>query len=207
LSLQQPAQSLLFVQEKAAELLATGNMFSSLSKMGPADERGRRGLPEAPMTAFIQSVWADINNGTDGEALSINGDCKVHATQEDLSIIVSSILQWMARRFIDTPDGIEPRISVQLSHYDRGVEVTFEDRSERLGKILRDRLFYPFAENDGLDGARKSNLSLFLARVLIEERYNGALEDISDLGAAAENRGHRFRLRFPSPFRAETDNA
>lgn len=207
LSLQQPAQSSLYAQEKAAELQATGNMFLSLSRAGAADEQSLRQIPEAPMNAFIQSVWADINNGTAGEMLSINGDCKVRATQEDLSIIVSSVLQWLARRFIDTPDGIEPRISVQCGHYDKGVEAIFEDRSERLGKVLRDRLFYPFAENDGLDDMRKSNLSLYVARVLIEERYNGALEDISDLVDAAENRGHRFRVRFPSPFPDDVNNA
>jgi hypothetical protein len=76
-----------------------------------------------------------------------------------------------------------------------------------LGKVLRDRLFDPFAENDGLDDARKSNLSLYEARLLIEDRYNGALEDISDIVDATADSGHRFRVRFPSPFRANADNA
>jgi DNA-binding response OmpR family regulator len=201
LGLQQMARHPHYAREKAADLQATGNMLLSLSRAGATDEQGRRQMPEALMSDFIHSVWSDINNGGAGETLNINGDCKVHATQEDLSIIVSSILQWMARRFIDTPDGIEPRISIRLSYYDKGGEATFEDRSERLSKVLRDRLFYPFAENDGPDDARKSYLSLFLARVLIEERYNGALEDVSDDGDAMENRGHRFRVRFPSASR------
>jgi hypothetical protein len=216
LSLQRLAQSSPSVSEdrnferlqtKAVDLQAAGNLFLSLSRRGAANEQSRRQISEVALNTFIKSVWAEINNGTAGDTLSIDGDCGVRATPEDLSIVISSILQWLSQRFIDTPFGIEPRISVQCRYYDKGVEATFEDRSERLGKVLRDRLFYPFAESDGLDDARKSNLSLFLARILIEERYNGTLEDISDAVDAASDSGHRFRVRFPRPFMAKADNA
>jgi CheY-like chemotaxis protein len=216
LNLQQLAQShptlsedrnFELLQKTAAKLQATGNMLLSLSRAGAVDEQSWRQIPEVPLNAFIKSVWADINNEADGDTLSIDGDCRVRAAPEDLSIMISSILRWLARRFIDTPFGIEPRISVHCGHYDRGVEATFEDRSYRLGKVLRDRLFDPFAENDALNEANKSNLSLYEARLLIEDRYNGALEDISDLVAATADSGHRFRVRFPSPFRTKTDNA
>jgi hypothetical protein len=216
LSLQRLAQShpslpedrnFALLQKSAAKLQATGNMLLSLSRAGAVDEQSWRQIPEVSLSDFIKSVWADINNGTAGDTLSVDGDCLVRATPEDLCIMVSSILQWLARRFIDTPFGIEPRISVHCGYYDKGVEATFEDRSHRLGKVLRDRLFDPFAENDGLDDARKSNLSLYEARLLIEDRYNGALEDISDIVDATADSGHRFRVRFPSPFRANADNA
>jgi signal transduction histidine kinase len=194
------------LQKTAAKLQSTGNMLLSLSRADALDEKNWRQIPEVPLNAFIKSVWADINNNEAAvDTLSIDGDCQVRAAPEDLSIMISSILQWLARRFIDTPFGIEPRISVHCGHYDKGVEAIFEDRSHRLGKVLRDRLFDPFAENDGLDDAGKSNLSLYEARLLIEDRYNGVLEDISDLVDAAADSGHRFRMRFPSPFKTKTD--
>jgi DNA-binding response OmpR family regulator len=200
------------LKKMAADLQATGNMLESLSRGGAANELSQQAIAEAPLNGFIKSVWTDINNGTAQDALSIYGDCNVRATPEDLSVVVSSILQWLAQRFIDTPPGIEPHISVRCGYYDNGVEAIFEDRSERLSKVLRERLFYPFAEIDGLDGVRKSYPSLYVAKVLIEERYTGVLEDISDADAAVADDptaggGHKFRVRFPSPSPAKVNNA
>ncbi|MGH6820813.1 MAG: hypothetical protein ACREDU_08140, partial [Methylocella sp.] len=134
------------LQNMAEDLQATGSMLESLAKAGIRKEQGWQPAARVPLNDFIKSVWADLDNGVSRVALSVQGDCDIHATLEDLSVMVSSILQWFTRRFIDTPSGIEPHISVHCGYYDKGAELTFEDRSGRLDKVLREHLFYPFAE-------------------------------------------------------------
>jgi hypothetical protein len=70
-------------------------------------------------------------------------------------------------------------------------------------------LFTPFAEPilatidaDDLKSSERPYSSLFLTKVLLEVRYNGLLEDISDEndgsdGNLEERHGHRFRMYFP----------
>jgi DNA-binding response OmpR family regulator len=191
----------------AENLQATGTMLESLAK--PQARIEERWLPteRVSMKQFIKSVWTYLDYGEN--ALSIHGDCEVQATSEDLSVTVSSVLQWFAQRFSDTPQEIKPHISVNCGYSDKGAELIFEDRSERLDKMLRRHLFDPFAETvtklaDNDDAKVRVGLywSLFWAKVLVEARYKGRLEDISDgiAGAgfeAGEAIGHRFRMYFP----------
>ncbi len=197
------------LHKMAENLQYTGNMLDSLAKADGRKEQYWLRVEGVSLNHFLKSEWTDLDNGVSRDALSIHGDCEIHATPEDLSVMVSSILQWFAQRFIDTPRGIEPHISVNCSYYDKGTELIFEDRSRRLDKVLREHLFYPFAEttmtfadNDVFTGDVGLYSSLFLAKIRVETRYNGELEDISDsltstADEAGENIGHRFRMRFP----------
>jgi CheY-like chemotaxis protein len=199
------------LQKMAEDLQVKGSMLESLAKADRRKEQYWLRVEGVSLNHFLKSVWTDLNNGVSRDVLSIHGDCEIRATPEDLSVIVSSILQWFAQRFIDTPHGIEPIISVNCGYYDEGAELIFEDRSRRLDKVLLEHLFYPFAEttmtfvdNDIFTGDSGLYSSLFLAKILVETRYNGVLEDITDsltstADESGENRGHRFRMRFPKP--------
>lgn len=198
------------LKKMAEEMKSTGNLLESLAKTSAGAEGKRSKVLIDSLADFIKSLWDDMDGGANQKAIKVLGDCKVRTTPEDLSVIISSILQWFAQRFIETPSGTEPRISVHCRAGDRGIEATFEDRSERLTKPLRERLFYPFAEesialnpSDDSNGTITSKLSLFIAKILIEVNHQGVLEDDSDavstgLDATGALLGHRFKLLFPN---------
>jgi hypothetical protein len=198
------------LQNMAEGLQATGSMLESLAKADVRKEQGRLPAAGVQLNQFIKSVWTDLDNVVLQNALTVYGDCDVHARQEDLSVMVSSILQWFAQRFIDTPSEIEPYITVRCHRDEKGAELIFEDRSARLDKVLREHLFDPFtesitvlADHDDSNSGAKLHSSLFMAKLLVETRYNGVLEDISDaiVGSSTENGvicGLRFRMCFPN---------
>jgi hypothetical protein len=118
------------------------------------------------------------------------------------------------------PLDIERVIQINCEATDSGATITFEDNSHRLPKRLREDLFAPFTQaistpfadidganrnaNHGSTGkAERSHLNtgrylpLYLAKMLVEGRYHGLLEDHSD-EITERNYGHRILMQFPA---------
>lgn len=181
------------------DLRNIGSMLDSLSHKKLMIEDGLQRITSFSLKDLIQSVWEDMNLRSAGEVFHIDGDCSVHAFPADLSIVVSSLLRWMAGRFIHTPEGIEPHISVCCSEDGNAIEATFEDRSKRLDMVLRERIFDLLAEENQNEGNYIYS-SMYVARIIIENQYEGSLEEVSEEITADRfpwQVGHRFRIRLP----------
>jgi hypothetical protein len=119
--------------------------------------------------------------------LEIEGDCRVPARADNLEIAVARILRWLTQRLGETPADLEPALAVHCLPQEGGVEIEFRDRSRRLPRPVRTRLFSQASAPPEL-------LDLYLSKVLVE-RERGVLEDRSDdLEGGA---GNRFVMRFP----------
>ena len=135
--------------------------------------------------------------------LQVDGSCFVRAG-EDLAIAVRRLLQWLAQRGPGVPPGQKPQIHVRCAQKDDASEVIFEDRSRRLSPRLRARLFEPFSTSimaaNSSDCGPGLHLPLYLAKVLVEEKYGGELNDESDhMGGDV---GHRLVMWFRLPHAA-----
>lgn len=152
--------------------------------------------------------------------LDFDGDCTVRAQGNDMMIIVSRLLQWFLYRSKNVPVDVEPVITVRCEETGGGVTAVFEDTSHRLPKKLREDLFAPFTQAistpfDNLAVAQTASLGdgdeppvigpptsgrylpLYLAKMLVEGRYRGILEDHSD-EITEQIYGHRVVMHIPS---------
>jgi hypothetical protein len=155
------------------------------------------------MAPFLRDTWNEIIGqeqpvpGT----FKVEGDCVVQADSDDLCIVTSRMLQWFRQRWGDLPEGGAPIITAQCAETNHGSEISFEDRSRRLSKRLREELFIPFTQAISLpmeiakDNLPGRYLPFYLAKMLVEEKYRGVLEDHSD--ELPNDAGHRFVIRFP----------
>lgn len=134
-----------------------------------------------------------------GVEFKLEGACGVKAREDDLYIAVIRILQWLAQRKLETDSRIEPQIKVRCVGGSDSSLVVFEDKSMRLPEELREQLFLPFSisvistEETRLR-APGLYLPLYLAKMLIEEKYGGWLDDQSD--EIEGEIGHRIVMRF-----------
>ncbi len=191
------------LQALAIDLRDTGRILLPLGDDDDVDSNSAKPtLDTISLAEFVRSIWKDIDDRFPPECLDVKGDCKVQARTDDLLIIISRLLQWMAHRLIETPQAASPSINVSCAETDDGAMITFEDNSRRLGKLLRERLFFPFTQAvvtpttvKGIKGPGLY-LPLYLAKMLVEVKYRGALEDHSD--SLQTDIGHKFLVRFPS---------
>lgn len=154
------------------------------------------------MSTFLLDTWNEmIGLGSKEELFQVKGECNVHVDSDDLYIVTSRLLQWFKQRWSDVPEGSRQVINANCAETNHGPQVTLEDRSRRLSKRLREELFTPFTQAVSLplevtkDNLPGRYLPLYLAKMLVEEKYNGVLEDHSD--ELPEDIGHRFVIRFP----------
>lgn len=164
------------------------------------DETAPRGEEKKPELAIAQH----------------GGDCAVHALSSDVDIIVSRLLQWFVYRSKFVPRGVKPALRIECVEAHDWANVTFEDNSQRLPKKLREELFAPFTQAistpfDDIEGVSSTGkeppnsgryLPLYLAKMLVEGRYRGQLEDHSD-EIAARDYGHRIVMQFPTSSEAD----
>ncbi len=129
--------------------------------------------------------------------LAVEGSCRVKAG-DDLAIAVKRLLQWFFLRSAETPSTITPQIYVRCIESPEDSQVIFQDRSRRLPKVLREQLFEPFSTSalsaDQSESGPGLYLPLYLAKVLVEEKYNGTLKDESDEMEGSV--GHTLIMRF-----------
>ncbi|MEK6285353.1 MAG: response regulator [Acidobacteriota bacterium] len=195
------------LQSLAEDLRDTGEMLTSLTDDEDKETETTRATPPertVSMSRLVSSAWEEIvrNQPKDQIAIDLDGDCKVLATREDLFIVASRLLQWLARRRVEASSEMPHLISVRCTETPDGPQVTLEDRSRRLPERLRRQLFFPFSQAVPLSVLEKDkgpgiHLPLYLAKMIVEVKYRGRLEDRSD--EIEGDAGHRFVISFPKP--------
>jgi len=147
----------------------------------------------------------------------------IEADRRDLEVAVSRLLYWLAQRRAATPVDEAPLVTVQCRDDSDGLTVIFEDKSQRLHEKLRLEMFAPFSQaieipfgfeamtisesdtgaqfaGDEKDRNLGRYLPLYLAKMLVEGRYHGRLEDRSDdEDIKNKSYGHRIMMQFPRP--------
>lgn len=205
------------IQELADDLIDTAQHlnYDSLS--------WNEGGEDISATEVVETSWKLITQSEDRPStkLDLQGHCVMRAQRRDAAIIISRLLQWFAYRGKATPLDVPPVIKVKCETTDGSAIITFEDNSYRLPPELRRRLFETFSqaittpfpevesskfkakessEETTEDGPRKLEgryLPLYLAKVLVEGRYHGALQDHSD-EIIDRNYGHRITIQLPA---------
>jgi CheY-like chemotaxis protein len=166
----------------------------------------------------IEEVWESVGpmGGWPESGLAIEGDCAVSADRDDLEIITSRLLHWFVQRRSMRPFDVEPLISVKCEVAEGVPTITFEDTSYRLDERLRAEMFAPFTQAvpiPFMGFARKHAagpevksvgryLPLYVAKMLVEGRYFGVLEDRSD-DIREYTYGNRVVMKFPPNGRGE----
>jgi ActR/RegA family two-component response regulator len=207
--------SLRRLWDLAADLNDTGQLLAHLESKRWNDKSEPMSLREVAKVAW---GWITQGEKNPDAEFSVEGDCIVVADRSDLDIAVSRLLHWFAQRRECTPFGEERLVSVVCSEDQNGAIVIFEDRSQRLNKRLRADMFAPFTQAvpvpfaSDVVASEKSEaasgetsykhtgryLPLYLAKMLVEGRYHGTLEDHSDdEDIRARTYGHRIVMRFP----------
>ena len=189
------------------DLLDTGQVLMPLEANGVGAKANGRPVSEEEgilVAEVMHDSWEDLGAQTslEGLKLAVEGDCRVQAARDDIRIAAMRLFQWMAQRRIDTePDG-QPAITVRCVETGESALIIFEDRSPRLSERLRRHLFSPFtlavmppsgenAKGPGL------YLPLYLAKMLVEEKNGGWLDDRSN--ELPGEIGHRLVMRFSQP--------
>jgi DNA-binding NarL/FixJ family response regulator len=188
----------------ASDLRATGNEFSRLSDISPRS--GEETLPPVSVSDVIEQAWREIKEQFPVGELTLEQtgqSFKLEIERDDLLVVFLRVLQWMAQRLDKTPIDVAPGISIHHETQGGRREIIITDRSRRLGNPLRKKLFEPFTQattspsSNMEDGKERPGLylPLYLAKMLVEVKNHGLLEDRSD--DLESKIGHRFVISFP----------
>jgi CheY-like chemotaxis protein len=188
--------------ELADDLDVTGQYLTHLANQKWPDQ-----CESVSIREMVEATWESISKPDDHlpKKPNVQNDCEVWAQKRDVQMIVSRLLQWLADRSDATPVKVEPEVRIECSTSGGSATVIFEDNSERLPKELRDDLFAPFTQAittpfPTLEGPYPQTgryLPLYLAKMLVEGRYLGRLEDHSD-EIKGQRYGHRILLQLPA---------
>jgi DNA-binding NarL/FixJ family response regulator len=208
------------LEDLANDLKDTGQYLTQLESRNWFEGSNNISIREV-----VTAAWDVVAPG-EGQPpirLELRGDCSVQARSDDVVIIISRLLQWFVYRSKAIPVGVEAVIRLECVVTDNTVTVTFEDNSYRLPKKLREDLFMPFtqaistpfAELEQLKLTREAEadeptetgrqnsgryLPLYLAKMLVEGRYQGFLDDHSD-DITEHSYGHRIVMQLPAAIR------
>lgn len=170
------------------------------------------------MKDVVTNIWQLVSESQDTAkvVVDLQGDCLANVQRGDLEIVVSRLLQWFVYRSNAMPLDVAPVVKIKCVALDEAATVSFEDCSHRLPKVLRDDMFAPFTQaistpfaSVKLPGSAvdqtptRSNLNtgrylpLYLAKMLVEGRYHGLLEDHSDQ-ILDHSYGHRILMELPA---------
>jgi len=193
------------LKKLAQDLQATGSEFSRLSSNNQMAASAEKGSPVS-VSSVIQRAWGEIEDQFFVENLTLREkgeDFTLEIEENDLFIAALRVLQWMAQREDKIPTEVATPavIDIEYSKGDR-LEIRFTDQSRRLGDQLRKRLFEPFTQvaptkilTTESEGEQPGlYLPLYLAKVIVEVKNDGSLEDITDEMDGAY--GHRFLMSF-----------
>lgn len=190
------------LQVLARDLYSTGETLTYIME----SSNDSPSLNEESVAEFVKERWNEIADVEFFDIFQIqDSEYKVQVESDDFYIIISRLLQWLAKRRKETPSDIKPVIKVSCSETEDWNEIIFEDRSFRLSRRLRDELFLPFSQSIPLPFERisKSNdvkdsglyLPLYLVKMLVEGKYGGWVEDRSD--EIESEYGNKILVRFP----------
>lgn len=207
----------------AEDMEETGAILMNVAKSDSDSGSMRIDMPD-----LIAEVWSSLKTdwGLEDISLQLEGRCSVKADEQDIYIVVARVLQWLAQRKAATEPPQDPTITVRCESDESWSRLIFEDRSQRLPLRLRERLFEPFTlavpsarsviapHRSGDGGSDKGDraschrpgyLPLYLAKILIEEKYGGYLEDKStDMEGEI---GHRLIMQLRKASEALTASA
>ncbi|HEY0101038.1 MAG TPA: hypothetical protein VGB76_19085, partial [Pyrinomonadaceae bacterium] len=180
----------------ADDLWEMGQILAGVTSAGPGEEYASvelKGLIERAISDLEERMYLR------GIRFEVEGSCTVRANRDDMYIAVVRVMQWLAQRKIETPAGVEPQITVRCFREDGTTQIMFEDRSRRLADSLREQLFVPLAVAITLPAGAilqrpAQYLPLYVAKMLIEEKYGGWLDDKSS--ELPGEIGHRLVMRF-----------
>jgi DNA-binding NarL/FixJ family response regulator len=200
----------------ARDIYQTGGLLAEISKYAnPLFREEKPPLPPVSMVELAHDAWEDLRIA-EGIKLNVTGDCHVRAEKGHIWLMFSKLLQWLAQQRWRTSDDM-PQVSIRCAECDGWAEAILEDRSARLFKPLRHRLFAPMTlaatgpedkadqwERIDLTSMGKTDrprgpglyLALYLVKVLVELRYGGQVLDCSD--ELEGDVGHRFVVRLPA---------
>jgi DNA-binding NarL/FixJ family response regulator len=202
------------LKKLALDLQATGNEFSRLSPR--STEASSEAINPVSVSSVVQRAIEEIKGQFLFEKLELieknrEESFELAIEQDDLFVAVLRMLQWLAQREEKTPVEVAtPRIEIVYVRSNERLEIHFTDQSRRLGAQLRQKMFDPFTqttaplelmkdEGEDLPGLY---LPLYLAKMIIEKKNNGTLEDRSD---ELENaHGHLFVMSFPAGGKTDT---
>lgn len=197
----------------ATDLRSTGELLLPLAveKGEETEESQEPAVSTVPLAEVVQEAWEDVSEQFPADGISLDlraaGAFSVEAGHDDLLLAFSRLFQWTVQRRTSTPSGVQQGISVSCEKRQDMADIIIEDRSRRLGKLLRNHLFEPFnqappaaaAPPDALGEAKPSKpglyLPLYLAKMLVEMKCHGKLQDGSDVMGG--NIGHRFVVSLP----------
>jgi DNA-binding NarL/FixJ family response regulator len=180
----------------ADDLWEMGTVLANVTDADFGDEYAHVEIKE-----LVEAAISELNEKMylRGIRFEVEGSCTVRANRDDMYVAVIRVMQWLAQRKMDTPDGVEPQINVQCLKADGVSQVIFEDRSQRLADKLREQLFMPFSVSlispaETVLRRPAQYLPLYVAKMLIEEKYGGWLDDRSH--EIPGDIGHRLVMRF-----------
>jgi hypothetical protein len=197
-------RKMLFLSE---DLCRTGELLKELAESRPgwtSQEEAAEQKYLLSMRETVEKAWRKVSRLVGGEGSDIlslgKGDCKVLGQPAYLEIATSRVLQWLAQRTVETPVGVEPRISVQFPSSGNGRRIVFEDRSRRLAGHLRQFMFEPLSQPIPYPPLEDSagpgdHLPLYVSKTLVEIGIGGRLEDCSE--HLEGGLGHRLEMSFP----------
>lgn len=205
------------LEDLANDLNDTGQYLAQLDSRNWQDES-----EDISIGDLVAETWgyASPDEAATEIKIDINGDCLVHAQRSDLEIVFSRLLQWFVYRSRAMPLDVKQVIKIDCEVNETSAIIEFEDSSHRLSKNLREKLFAPFTQAIStpfaeLKNNRKSTtkdrtdasknhlnagkyLPLYLAKMLVEGRYHGLLQDYSD-EITEHTYGHRILMQLPTP--------
>lgn len=187
------------LQTLANDLYSTGQI---LSYIGHSNGLSPTAASENAAD-FVREKWLAVAGSQRNDLLRVEGDCQLWVEPDDLQIIVSRLLQWVAKRLEEQPLDVEPKIRVSCAEMKDWKQLVFEDRSRRLSPRLRAELFAPFSQAISVPfdpladfGSAGLYLPLYLVKMLVEGKYGGTVEDHSDEISGVH--GNRIVIKFPN---------
>jgi CheY-like chemotaxis protein len=194
----------LTMKAMADDLKQTGAILDSATESEHGTETNALDMRELITTAF-----KDYREAFSPEQieLAVDETCYVRARRDDMYVAIKRLLDWMIQRRTQTPSNLSPAVYLRCVQTDETSTIIFEDRSRRLPSEFREHLFEPFLASIA-PGPRTAErgpglyLPLYVAKVLIEEKYGGRLDDCTS--EMESEFGHQFIVQFGPPAGGQT---
>ena len=182
---------------KETQLEALETLASDLRDGGEILEDLGRDHPTPSTTPLsvrnlVEEAWKELTELSNSTAvLEISGEADLIGDYESTYLALTELFGWLSSQ-------LEPRerqiLTVDLSESEGDTIIAIRCPGQRLPHASRQHLFEDSMADAAEHLAPGSHLGLYLARVLLEVRSDGRLEDCSEEEAS----GYHFHLRIPN---------
>ena len=178
---------------KKAQLAALENLACNLRDGGEIlEDLGRDQLPTSatPLSVrdLVEAAWNELGDST--ATLEIKDEADLIGDYESTYLALTELFGWLSSQL---EPGRRHVLTVDLSESEGDAIIAIRCPGKRLHHAYRQDLFEASMADAAEHLVPGNRLGLFLARVLLEVRSNGRLEDRSE----EEESGYHFRLRIP----------